>query len=90
MKFFEFVPQFMRINVPEIPQKVQQKLGVDLESLNKSAGTLSVIYPKASKSNQQNMHDLNALALTGLLTLHAQTSGEKELAPPFLPIVKTC
>ncbi|EQC48034.1 CoA transferase [Bacteriovorax sp. Seq25_V] len=72
-----------------IPEKVQAKLGVSLDQLNDLQKPFSIVIPKASKSHHQNMHDLNALALTGLLTLHAKThdhKGEKELAPPFLPI----
>jgi alpha-methylacyl-CoA racemase len=69
-----------------IPEKVQTKLGVtpkDLEELNKP---LAVVYPLASKDGLQNMHDLNALALTGLLALHARTHHTQDMAPPFLPI----
>ena len=72
-----------------IPEKLQKKLGVSLADLENIAKPFSIVFPKASKTHHQNMHDLNALALTGLLTLHAKThdhKGEKELAPPFLPI----
>lgn len=69
-----------------IPPKLQKKLGVDLESLQKSDRPLAIINPKASKDGAQSMHDLNALALTGLLTLHAQTHMKEDLSPPFLPI----
>jgi len=69
-----------------IPEKLQKKLGVDRESLNKSNGPKAIISPKASKTGAQSMHDLNALALTGLLTLHAQTHLKEDLSPPFLPI----
>lgn len=70
-----------------IPEKVQLKLGIDLTTLKSECQKpLAIIIPKASQDGAQNMHDLNALALTGLLTLHAQTSVKEDLAPPFLPI----
>jgi len=70
-----------------IPEKLQKKLGIDAESLKeKSDKALAVIHPRASRDQAQSMHDLNALALTGLLTLHAQTHLKEDLAPPFLPI----
>ncbi len=69
-----------------IPTKLQLKLGVDIESLKSADRPIAIINPKASKDKSQSMHDLNALALTGLLTLHAQTHHKQDLAPPFLPI----
>lgn len=32
------------------------------------------------------LHDLNILAMKGVLTLHARTSSERVIAPPFLPV----
>lgn len=71
-----------------LPPKMTKKLGIDFESLQKFNKSLAVVYPLASKSLSNNMHDLNALALTGLLTLHAKTHSvhSEDLTPPFLPI----
>lgn len=72
-----------------LPLKLQQKLKVDFDSLkNNSNKAKAIVYPLASKSLGDNMHDLNALALTGLLTLHAKTHmiHDEDLTPPFLPI----
>ncbi len=69
-----------------IPQKVQEKLGISIENLTKLEKPMAVVIPLASKEGINHMHDLNALALTGLLTLHAKTTIGDEIHPPFLPI----
>lgn len=69
-----------------IPEKLQKKLGVDLENLKNLNKPLCVVYPKASKEGLSHMHDLNAMAISGILTLHAKGLSEEDMAPPFLPI----
>lgn len=71
-----------------LPPKMTAKLGLNFEDLTKMNKPLAVVYPLASKTVSSNMHDLNALALTGLLTLHAKTHSahSEDLTPPFLPI----
>ncbi len=69
-----------------IPHKLQVKLGVDAESLKSINRPLAVVYPKASKEGLSHMHDLNAMAISGILTLHAKGLSDEDLSPPFLPI----
>jgi alpha-methylacyl-CoA racemase len=69
-----------------LPPKVQAKLKLNQEDFDKRGKPLAVIEMLASKSNNSAMHDLNALALTGLLSLYVEGQKEKVLAPPFLPV----
>ncbi len=69
-----------------IPPKVQAKLGIELEKLKANERVQAIVLPKASKEGLSHMHDLNALAISGLLTLHAKTTIGDEVHPPFLPI----
>ena len=68
------------------PDSIQEKLGITKEHIKAMKTTTAVIYPKASKENKNNMHDLNVLALTGLLKLHTKNCHPDHLVPPFLPI----
>jgi alpha-methylacyl-CoA racemase len=40
----------------------------------------------ASREHSRSLHDLNALAEAGLMSLHVQGRNEKVIDPPFLPI----
>jgi crotonobetainyl-CoA:carnitine CoA-transferase CaiB-like acyl-CoA transferase len=68
-----------------LPPKTREKLKItdtDL-TLNKP---MVVIELKASLHEKKSMHDLNALAMTGLLSLYVADQKEKIVKPPFLPI----
>jgi crotonobetainyl-CoA:carnitine CoA-transferase CaiB-like acyl-CoA transferase len=45
-----------------------------------------VIELLASEHEKKSMHDLNALAMTGLLSLYVAGKNDKIIDPPFLPI----
>lgn len=66
-----------------LPGKVQTKLGIDTQKISESK---VVIEMKASKSDEGALHDLNALAKTGLLGMHIEDHQEDILYPPFLPV----
>lgn len=68
-----------------LPPKVKKTLKLtnsDIELYNKP---LCVIDLKASKTQVGSMHELNALALSGVLKLYVDGKKEKMLRPPFLP-----
>lgn len=69
-----------------LPEKVQKTLGIDSESVKNLDHPLAVVDMKASKESKTAMHDLNALAMTGLLALHVEGKEENIVSPPFLPI----
>ena len=66
--------------------KLKEKLGVDETSLTSLGKNLAVIELKASREQKQAMHDLNALATSGFLSLHLVGRDESIVDPPFLPI----
>jgi crotonobetainyl-CoA:carnitine CoA-transferase CaiB-like acyl-CoA transferase len=68
-----------------LPEKVRQKLHITDEHLRAMNRPLAIIELKASKNNKSFMHDLNALALSGLLKLYVDGRKEKIIRPPFLP-----
>lgn len=68
-----------------LPPKTREKLKLtdhDL-SLNKAMVVIELL---ASADEKKSMHDLNALAMTGLLSLYVAERKEKIVDPPFLPI----
>jgi alpha-methylacyl-CoA racemase len=69
-----------------LPPKVQKKLGIDEDSLKEKNLSIAVVEMLASKEHKSAMHDLNALAMTGLLALHIEGRTEPYISPPFLPI----
>jgi alpha-methylacyl-CoA racemase len=69
-----------------LPPKVKQKLGLDQESLQNLAKPIAVVELGASSTIKQSMHDLNALALSGMLDLHVHDRKEDVIDPPFLPV----
>lgn len=68
-----------------LPPKTREKLKLtdqDL-SLNRPFVLIELL---ASATEKKSMHDLNALAMTGLLSLYVAHEKEKIVDPPFLPI----
>jgi crotonobetainyl-CoA:carnitine CoA-transferase CaiB-like acyl-CoA transferase len=66
--------------------KLKETLGVDDESLKALNRSIAVVELEASKSHLKAMHDLNALALSGFLSLHVAQTNDPIVAPPFLPV----
>ncbi|MGE3611473.1 MAG: CoA transferase [Bacteriovoracaceae bacterium] len=64
--------------------KLKSTLGVDDESLKETK--LAVVELEASSTHQKAMHDLNALAISGYLSLHVAQETKNIIAPPFMPI----
>jgi len=68
-----------------LPEKQQSALGLSSNDL-RTNDQLCMIEMKASQGRMPTMHDLNAMAETGLLKLHIQEFKEQSfIAPPFLP-----
>lgn len=68
-----------------LPEKVISKLEIR-EALNNSTKNTAVLEMVASlDKSQSHMHDLNAMAETGLLSLHIEGRDESFIAPPLLP-----
>ncbi|MDD4973177.1 MAG: CoA transferase [Bacteriovorax sp.] len=68
-----------------LPTKTREKLQItdrDL-TLNKPMVVIELL---ASAHEKKSMHDLNALAMTGLLSLYVADKKDKIVDPPFLPI----
>lgn len=66
--------------------KLKQTLGLDDESLKKLNRPLAVVELEASASHKKAMHDLNALALSGYLSLHVAHETDQIVDPPFFPV----
>lgn len=66
--------------------KLKDNLGLDDESLMKINSALAIVELEASKSHKKAMHDLNALALSGFLSLHVAHTNDQIVDPPFFPI----
>lgn len=68
-----------------LPDKTRSKLKLtDLDLTLKKP--FIVIELLASLTEKKSMHDLNAMAVTGLLSLHVANHDEAIIAPPFLPM----
>lgn len=68
-----------------LPPKTREKLKVTDHDLNLKR-PMVVIELLASAHEKKSMHDLNALAMTGLLSLYVANQKDKIVDPPFLPI----
>ena len=68
-----------------IPHKTREKLKVTDADLNLKKPFVAIEL-LASASEKKSMHDLNAMAMTGLLSLYVSGRTEKIIDPPFLPI----
>jgi alpha-methylacyl-CoA racemase len=64
--------------------KLKQSLGLTDEDLQHRV--LSVIELEASSTHNKAMHDLNALAISGYLSLHVAHEDAPIVAPPFMPV----
>lgn len=69
-----------------LPPKVQERLGLTQQQLTSRKKPLAVIELIASFAHSNSMHDLNALAETGLLQLFVEGKSDPILSPPFLPL----
>ena len=68
-----------------IPHKTREKLNITDQDL-KLKKPFVVIELLASATEKKSMHDLNAMASTGLLSLYVANRTDKIIDPPFLPI----
>jgi crotonobetainyl-CoA:carnitine CoA-transferase CaiB-like acyl-CoA transferase len=68
-----------------LPPKTREKLKLTDKDLSLSKPFV-VIELLASATEKKSMHDLNALAMSGLLSLYVAHENEKIIDPPFLPI----
>ncbi len=68
-----------------LPPKTREKLKVADHDLTLKK-PMVVIELLASAHEKKSMHDLNALAMTGLLSLYVADEKKKIVDPPFLPI----
>lgn len=66
--------------------KLKLNLGLDEESLRNLNLPLGVVELEASSTHNKAMHDLNALALSGFLSLHIADATTNIVAPPFMPV----
>lgn len=66
--------------------KLKANLGVDDDSLKSLKKKLAVVELEASSTHNKAMHDLNALALSGYLSLHVASETAQVVDPPFMPI----
>lgn len=66
--------------------KLKDKLGLDDESLMGMNKALAVVELEASSTHNKAMHDLNALAISGYLSLHIEGKTDAVVNPPFLPV----
>lgn len=65
--------------------KLKKSLGLTKEDL-KEISPLAVVELEASSTHNKAMHDLNALAVSGILSLHVAHETANIVAPPFLPV----
>lgn len=68
-----------------LPPKTREKLKITDHDLTLKK-PMVVIELLASLHEKKSMHDLNALAMTGLLSLYVADQTDKIVDPPFLPI----
>lgn len=68
-----------------LPPKTREKLKLTDQDLTMTKPFV-LIELLASATEKKSMHDLNALAMTGLLSLYVAHENEKIVDPPFLPI----
>lgn len=69
-----------------IPLKLRERLGVtdeEIKSLNRPIGIVELF---SSSKVTKSMHDINAMALSGLLALHVEGRDDDIVDPPYLPI----
>jgi crotonobetainyl-CoA:carnitine CoA-transferase CaiB-like acyl-CoA transferase len=64
--------------------KLKQTLGLSDEDLKDLP--MAVVELEASSTHNKAMHDLNALAISGYLSLHVAHENDPIVAPPFMPV----
>ena len=64
--------------------KLKVSLGLDDESLKSL--NIAVVDLEASSTHNKAMHDLNALAISGYLSLHVAHETSEIVSPPFMPV----
>lgn len=64
--------------------KLKTLLGLNDEELKNL--NIAVVELEASSTHNKAMHDLNALAISGFLSLHVAHENDPIIAPPFLPV----
>ncbi len=64
--------------------KLKTTLGLSDEDLKDKP--LAVVELEASSTHNKAMHDLNALAISGYLSLHVAQETKSIVAPPFMPV----
>ena len=64
--------------------KLKNNLGLNDEDLKEFQ--LAVVELEASSTHNKAMHDLNALAISGYLSLHVAHENNPIVAPPFMPV----
>lgn len=69
-----------------LPPKLQEKLKVTAADLETLGLPLAVMEMGASLEGNESMHDLNAMALSGILSLHVHGQEQDIVPPPFLPV----
>lgn len=67
-----------------LSSKLKTALGLNDEDLK--GLPLAVVELEASSTHNKAMHDLNALAISGYLSLHVAHENDPIVAPPFLPV----
>ncbi len=68
------------------PTKITEKFNLTPELLRLSHPNLTVMQLIAGEGRFKNLHDLNALAIAGLLDMHLYSRNENIISPPFLPV----
>ncbi len=66
--------------------KLKITLGLDDDSLKNLGKALAVVELEASSTQNKAMHDLNALAMSGFLSLHVDHETKDVVDPPFMPV----
>jgi len=69
-----------------LSSKLKDSLGLDDKSLMNMNSPIAIVELEASKSHKKAMHDLNALALSGFLSLHVAHVDDQIVDPPFFPV----
>lgn len=71
--------------IVSVPEKIQEKLGIDTKTLTDLKLPLAKIELGASLEHKVSMHDLNALSMAGILGMHIAGRNDDIIDPPFLP-----
>lgn len=72
--------------IMSLPAKLQREFGLTSQQLAERQKPMAVIELAASRSGPSALHDVNALARAGLLSLYLAGKKERWIDPPFLPL----